>query len=257
MKLCLVGVFAVGTVLSLATSAEAQERSEILVGRHHNYESPQNFALEFRGGPYRPNIDSEAGLKGGPYESNYEKRKPWLLAVELDWQALRRPFVGTLGPGVGAGYWTISGRARFTQPHPGDPISAEESSLDIYPFYGVAVLRVDVLAREAHIPIVPYAKAGIGVALWRAYNTGGTSDQPDYSPSTGKGHTFGTHLAAGVALHLDFLDPGAAASLDNSLGINNTYLFIEYMQSSLTGISQKHPLYVGSDTWSTGLAFEF
>ena len=29
-----------------------------------------------------------------------------------------------------------------------------------------AVLRVDVLARETPIPIVPYAKLGLGSAIW-------------------------------------------------------------------------------------------
>jgi hypothetical protein len=73
----------------------------------------------------------------------------------------------------------------------------------------------------------------------------------------GKGTTYGTHLAIGVTLSLNFLDKAATMNLDNSVGINQTHLFFEYYVSALNGLGQSNALYVGSSTWATGLAFEF
>jgi hypothetical protein len=108
--------------------------------------------------------------------------------------------------------------------------------------------------REAHVPFVPYAKAGLGYALWRASNTGGTSTQ---NGLLGEGHTFGTQLAAGLAFSLGVIDPNSSRQLDESTGINNTYIFAEYMMSDLSGIGQSHALWVGTNSFVFGLAFEF
>ena len=40
-------------------------------------------------------------------------------------------------------------------------------------------------------------------------------------------------------------------------GINGTYLFAEYMASTLDGIAQRDPLRVGSDNFTFGLTLEF
>jgi hypothetical protein len=117
------------------------------------------------------------------------------------------------------------------------------------------VLRVDTLMRDFHVPFVPYAKAGFGYALWRASNTAGTSVGP--TGTLGEGHTFGTQLAAGLQFSLGVIDEHSAQQLDESTGINNTYLFAEYMMSDLTGIGQSTALYVGSNSFVFGLSFEF
>ena len=137
----------------------------------------------------------------------------------------------------------------------GYPPSAESTTLEILPIYGVAVFRLDALWRKFHVPFVPYAKAGLGVALWRASNTVGTSVNP--AGVYGLGATWGTQFAAGVAFNLGVLDPTSVRQLDEATGINNTYIFGEYMASSLDGIAQKDPLLVGSDSFAFGLSFEF
>ena len=77
--------------------------------------------------------------------------------------------------------------------------SSDETSLSIYPFYAVAVLRADAFWRDLGIPLVPYGKAGVGMALWRASNTGGTASEGNVS---GKGHSFGTNFALGIAFRI-------------------------------------------------------
>jgi hypothetical protein len=215
-------------------------------------ESPQNFALEFRFSPYKPNIDDDPALRGAtPYTSTFGDMRRLLFQIEFDWQALRIPHVGTLGPGIALGFTNMSAQAVKSA---GGGVSDEETNLEIFPTYLVAVFRADVILRELKFPIVPYLKGGFGAARWRAYGPAGTASS---SGVAGKGTTYGTHLAAGVTLSLNFLDHAATLNLDNSVGINQTHLFLEYYVSALNGLGQSNALYVGSNTWATGLAFEF
>lgn len=243
----------VGTA-SVAASGSGPIAEEIAPKPKTDFRSPQNFALEFRFGPYRPNIDDEAGLTKdasgrGPYERAFGHMPRLLAALEFDWQLLRIPHVGSLGPGAGIGYTSMGTTVTTLSGRP----SGDETSLEIYPFWGVGVLRVDVLWRDAHIPLVPYAKLGIAGALWRATNSGGTAQADNVS---GKGTTWGTQAALGIMFALDALDPGAQRNMDNMLGINGTYLFAEYYRLGLTGIGQSKPLLVGASTWTAGFAFE-
>lgn len=218
--------------------------------QRHPYQSPQNFALEIRASPYRPQVDEEPGLHGTPFANSFGTSPRPYFGLEFDWQIYRIPHVGTIGPGLSTAFVTMS--------RPATTVSGKESgdeyTLTIYPFYLVGVLRGDALWRELGIPLVPYAKLGAGYAMWRASNTGGTAD---FGGVTGKGTTWGTNAALGVAFALDSLDPGAARNMDNATGINNTYVFAEYYWLSLDGIGQSHALFVGSRSWAAGLAFEF
>ena len=245
------------TVTALAGDARATDADEILETRHHSYESPQHFAIEFRVAPYRPQIDEDPGLTSAPYQAVFGDMYRAEIALEMDWQALRIPHVGTIGPGLSAGATEMSNRATLRST--GKP-SGENTNLSIYPLYAVAVLRVDFFQRELHVPLVPYVKGGVGLAFWRASNDTATSEIKDAAgnvTSRGLGHTWGTHFAAGVAIHLNAFDPTAARNLDETMGINNTYLFGEYMMSDLKGIGQQNVLFVGTRTFLGGLAFEF
>lgn len=246
---------AVAVFLSSA-STFAQDESGALQPRHHvEYESPQHFDIEIRFAPYTPHIDYDPSLNGTPYRDTFGSMARLEVAAEFDWQAVRIPHLGTIGPGVAAGYTSMSAPAPFKNPPPNSPPSVETTSLDIFPFYAVLVLRADVVEKELHIPLVPYVKGGVGYALWRAYNDGGTSESA--AGVAGKGHTWGSQVAAGVSLDLNVFDLTAARDFDNSLGVNHTYFFAEYMRSTLTGLGQAHALYVGTDTFAMGLAFAF
>jgi hypothetical protein len=216
--------------------------------------SPQNFAIEVRLALYQPQIDSDPALQGkNPYATVFGTAPRFEGAMEFDWQVLRIPGVGTLGPAISVGYTNMNGIAQRLDG--GYPPSAETTTLEILPMYAVAVFRLDVLWRTAHIPLVPYAKAGLGMAFWRASNTVGTSQAPN--GTVGEGHTLGSQFAAGLAFNLGVLDPTSVRQLDEATGINNTYIFAEYMAAALDGIAQKDPLLVGSDSFVFGLSFEF
>ena len=246
-----------GVLLVSAGSARAQERS-LLSHEHKDYASPQYFAIELRFAPYRPQIDNEPALQQGkkPYDATFGSTRRLEVAAEFDWQALRIPHVGSLGPGIGLGYTSMNAKARISQtlanPNPG--LSGEDTSLDIFPMYLVAVFRADVFSRDFGIPLVPYVKGGVGYALWRASNSLGTSNAYNVE---GTGHTWGTNFALGLGLDLNLLDAYSARALDNATGINHTYIYGELMVAALNGLGQASALHVGTSTWAAGLAFEF
>ena len=215
------------------------------------WESPQNFALELRFGPYRPAIDDDFP-QAKPYEAAFGSKSRLYVGLELDWQALRIPYLGTLGPGIGIGYTRMTGHTRLSST---GESSAEKTSLGILPMYAVGVLRVDVLARETVIPLVGYGKAGLGHALWWTGNDLGPSRVDD---KIGRGSTSGTHFALGAMLLLDVFEPSSAITLDNDMGINHSYLFFEWMVSNLDGFGAEPgtKMRVGTNTWVAGLAFE-
>lgn len=240
---------------ALLVGAPEAHAGDSIAQRRSRYATPQHFALELRFSPYTPKIDDEPGLRGKPYQTTFGTMPRLLFGGELDWQALRIPHFGSVGPGFGVGYTSMGDTARLLRD---GSLSGDETSLDIWSLYTVAVLRVDVLWREAGVPFVPYVKGGLGLGLWRAGNTGGTAEVKTATGTVrGEGHTFGTHLAGGVALALDFLDPSASRSMDQSVGINNTYFYAEYYLSMLNGIGQTTPLRVGANSWTMGLTFEF
>jgi hypothetical protein len=253
------------SVLAVAPAAFAQDdRVDTLGALHHKvYESPQHFAIELRLAPsFYPDVDTDPALGGcTPFKTVFGPGKTVLLSGEFDWQALRIPHVGTLGPGVGIGYATFSGNAPLAGAANGGCLtstsqsSGESTSLNIYPFYAVAVFRADGLWKDLGVPFIPYAKAGLGGALWQATNTLGTSN---FDGQKGQGYSMGAQLALGLAFNLNVLDPYAAREFDESMGVNSTSLFAEWTDASLNGLGfQSNPLRVGGTMWTFGLAWEF
>jgi len=245
--------FLVSAALGAVALCAAKDASAIEFGtpaKEHPYRSPQNFALELRFSPYRPQIDEEPGLSGTPYANAFGDNPRLYMGLEFDWQTFRIPFVGTIGPGIRVGQVSMSRDATTKSGRP----SGDSYSLDIYPFYLAAVLRADAFWVDRRFPLVPYAKLGLGYAIWRASNTGGTSEASGVS---GKGSTWGTHAALGISFALDSIDSGATRNMDNAIGINNTYVYFEYYMANLSGLGQDKALHVGSNSWAMGLTFEF
>jgi hypothetical protein len=264
--LALAAFAGLATTVAIVREARADDETGVLVTTHHQFESPQNFNIEVRFSPYTPRVDYDPSLSGTPYRDTFGTSPRIEFAMEFDWETLRIPHLGTIGPGLSVGYTEMSALAKLANPPPApaSPYSAENTNLAIYPMYAVVVLRADVLDREAHIPFVPYLKLGIGMALWRAYNDGGTSSVSDGQGNTvqGQGHTVGTQVALGLSFDLNVLDQHTAREFDNALGVNHTYIFGEAYVAGLTGLGQSHAMYVGNGSftapaWAFGLAFEF
>jgi len=201
-----------------------------------NSGSPERFNLEFRIGPYIPEIS------GGVFETVFgDDDSGPLFGLELGVHTYRIPHVGPIG--VGFGFARANYTANAFAEGSTTQRSEEETNLEVWPLYAVASLRVDTLAREAGIPFVFVGKVGWDVVLWRSAT--GTDED-------GSGISQGLRWAGQIALELDFLEPRAARNLDEEWGINHAYLFFEYFGSQAVG-----DLDLGDTTWTAGLGFQF
>ncbi|MGC4087459.1 MAG: MXAN_2562 family outer membrane beta-barrel protein [Polyangiaceae bacterium] len=244
-----VGLTTLGVLAPRVAHADTHDELGHYERWQRSSESPQNVAVELRFGRYVPNADE--GLNGTPYVDTFGKKSRYYLGLEVDWQALRIPYLGTLGPGVGIGYTIASARAPLAD---GTGLSGQDTSLAILPMYAVAVLRADVVIRETALPFVPYAKAGLGCALWWS------DDQDDTARVDGKlgrGTSYGYQFALGGMFLLDFIDRADARSADAAIGLNHSYIFAEWLKSDLDGFGSGKQLQVGVNTWTLGLALEF
>ena len=94
--------FAVLGVTTLATLLLANDAQAFEFGTkqsEHPYRSAQNFALELRFSPYRPQVDQEPGIQGTPFADSFGTKPRLYFGIEFDWQVYRIPYVGTIGPG--------------------------------------------------------------------------------------------------------------------------------------------------------------
>ncbi|MDI1449418.1 MXAN_2562 family outer membrane beta-barrel protein [Polyangium sp. 6x1] len=223
--------------------------------------SPQRFALELRFGLYYPQVDEEFGGTG-PYQKFFGDKGRFHFGAGFDWQALRIPWVGSFGPGVGLGYTSASGKAfregtydDATNTYSYEDRRVGETSLTILPMHVSAVLRLDELFRRTGVPIIPYGKIGFGAGLWWV-DVGeetakvGTGDDE----IKGVGLSYGVHWAIGGMLALDWLGRRSMASLDQETGINHVHLFGEWTNQNL-GLGSNQ-MKVGTSTWTAGLTFE-
>jgi len=222
--------------------------------------------MELRFGAYRPQID--AGLKDPFYEPYFGSAPRYMIGIEVDWQAFHIAHFGSIGIGGIVGYTKSGAKAPIQAKTPyldgrlwsQDVRSEEDVSLSMWMLAAVAVLRIDVLARETWLPIVPYGKFGFGTGLWSFSNGLGTSYGKNPSDAKdeplGRGRSNGLVYAVGGMLLLDFLDRQSAKTFDAEHGVKHSYFFTEYSIYNLNGLGQKATMNVGDRTWTIGLALE-
>jgi hypothetical protein len=216
------------------------------------FRSPQRFAFELRFGPYRPNVDGEFNGSRTPYKDYFGDSRKLMTQIELDYEFFHR--FGSLGIGLGVGYFSVSGTAPVAD-GTGAP-SGDRSTLKVVPMALSLVYRFDVLLERRKFPIVPYGKAGVDYAYWQITD-GSDQIATDGKGGSARGGTPGWHAAAGVALVLDGFDPEAARSFDSDMGVNHTAIVFEYRYADISGLGSANKLHVGDTTWSLGLLLEF
>jgi hypothetical protein len=214
-------------------------------------ETPQNMAVELRFGPYRPSIDEEfEGSGRTPYKDHFGTDDRWLFGFEIDWELLQIEKFGSLGPGVGIGYTKMTGTTFLDDGTEAD----EKSTLRIIPMYLHGVLRVDTFAKNTPVPLVPYAKLGLGYAMWSMDDGIGIPKAPDGSKADDT--SWGLQWALGGMLMLDVLNRQEANALDAMHGVNHSYVFLEWFRSDLDGFGSGDHMQVGTSTWMAGIALE-
>jgi hypothetical protein len=115
---------------------------------------------------------------------------------------------------------------------------------------------VDALADNTPIPLVPYAKLGLGYALWWSTDGDKVARDDASNGTRGEDTSYGYTWALGISLRLDFLDPDDAATTRASGGIDHSYAFIEWHSSHLDAFGSNETMDVGNDAIVFGLALE-
>jgi hypothetical protein len=216
--------------------------------RGQQSESKQEAAFELRFGRYKPEVDSQFDTT--PFQDTFGSGNRFMLGAELDWQLIRVPHFGTIGPGIGWGLTKFTAKAPFAN---GSGFSDADTRLWIMPTYLVAVARADVVSRDFKIPLVPYAKLGLGYALW--WSSDGDRSAVNGGRS-GKGASYGLTYALGAMFLLDVLSPDDAVTADGLTGINNSYIFAEWFRPQLDGFGSNSVLDLSSSSWLVGVAIE-
>lgn len=218
-------------------------------------ESPQHFAGEIKFGPYYPDVDSEFSDGSTPYRDVFGTKAALQTVFGLDWQIVHPPGF-SIGIGGEIGFFRDKGQA--LDPESGQK-SGEETIFAAIPMHLDAVVRVDYLLHYTVVPLVPYVKAGISYYLWWVKNESGIAK---YVSSDGKedralGGTWGWNLQAGLMICLDPLEPRAAKTFDNEMGVNNSYIFGELLLARIDGFGAGDVLNLSDTTWMAGIALEF
>lgn len=222
----------------------------LITSKLEYYESPQNYAFELRFGLYRPDVDEEFGGEHTPYKDIFGTDTNLLFGAELDWQ-ITSIFIGTLGIGGFIGYFRDTGNALL----PGSNISSEqEVTFNILPLELLVVIRIDWLADNLKIPLVPYLKSGLCYYIWWSDSGGKLSE--DTNGNSALGGIWGYKVAGGLMLRLDQFDIKTAKDFDREWGVNHSYLFFEWYWAKVNNFEQGG-LSLGDSTWSAGIALEF
>ena len=216
-------------------AAAAAQLDEEMPAEAKTYVSPEHFAVEFRVGPYQPDM---GGRKD--FQAFFADDSGALFALELDVVAWRVPDILYLGAGGGIGWMNFEGK---TIAQNGQK-SSETTSMEMFPLNLVGVLRFDALARQLSVPFIVTGKLGYQWMNWST-DSGGRSDASGWS--------LGLLMGAQLGLDLDFFEPSAARSMDEEWGINHSFLFFELMKF----VPSQASLPIGDLTWTVGLGFMF
>jgi len=206
-------------------------------------ESPRAWTFHLQFGGYYPSIDDEPGLGSpGPFRQVFGSSDRLVTQAGIE-RYLFDAF-GTLGLGVSAGYSEFYGKGFFAEGPDAGERSGDNTSMHVVPLQVFLAYRFDVLAQHWSVPLVPYGKVGAGAWLWW---TGGENGQRG-------GYSYG----GGVQLLLDVLDPHLAREFDRNVGVNNSYLFVDWAGWQVDGFGDDDGFDLSDDAvLSFGLALDF
>jgi hypothetical protein len=232
-------------------------------------ESPQRFLIEVKFGPYLPDIDKRwTGAGFGPYATIYGRtddlgvatkppRQRLFSVLGFEWQFYHK-LGGPLSLGFTVGYFGDSAQALIADGVPaGENVRSEADTtrFNIVPLTLLLGYRFELLADRFRVPLVPYARGGIGYGFWWEKKGGKISTND--AGQKAHGGSIGWQVNLGLMLRLDFIERGAAYDLDRMTGINHTYIFGEWQFSHLDGFGSDKAMSVGDDTFTVGLAVAF
>lgn len=216
-------------------------------------ESPRNMTVSLHLGSYAPAVD-EQFTTATPWNDVFGDSTMLLLGLEVGYHLFKSH--GTLAVTGGWRYGWVDGAALTGE---GDA-SEDEVGFNFMPFSANLVYRWDWAAIRHGVPLVPYVKVGLTAALWWATN--GKDEianvrDDDGGARKGRGLTFGWQVGGGIQFLLDALAPSMAREFDIEVGVNNSFLFAEFMYTELNDFGSSESINLGDAAFSFGLMFEF
>lgn len=216
-------------------------------------QSPKSNAMELRLGFFDPAIDDEFSGDTKPFEQAFGSDSAWMLGAEIDFQFWQG--FGSLGVFGMTGYGQITGKGVTEE----GERSSDETAMLFFPFTAGLVYRFDVLATRFGVPLALSLKGGFDYWIWQIEDGNeetSTYDAADGSSLDGVGGTYGLYGSVGLHLLLDFFEPHAATIFDNDLGVNNSYLFVEWSAHWLNDFGSDSSFDLSHGGLVFGLAFE-
>ncbi len=217
-------------------------------------EAQPQYELQLRLGSYLPSIDSEQGLQGTPFSDIFGNSSELLFELALDREIWRGFGVVTAGASFGFVQYLGKGRTQA------GTVASDSTVLNLLPLRLNVGYHFTLLDELWDVPLVPYVVGGLSYYVW--WVTDGVGDVASWKTEDGEtndayGGIFGLHVGLGIKLLLDWMDKGAAASIQNDVGVLNTFLFAEYNYSWVDGFGSGNHLSLSDDTVMFGLMFEF
>lgn len=209
-------------------------------------------------GPYTPDVDSEFMAKPGPYERMYGGAAIMGL---IDVERFFLFPLGQVGIAGSLGYAQKTANAFATCPAndpmcmPDERADGDKTSFRLIPMSLGAVYRFTLLDDQWHVPLVPYARAGLSYYLW--WITAPDGSLSEIEGDRALGATLGWQGSVGLAVRAERLDAQSARSLRNDLGIEHAGFYGELMYADVGGFGAEGKLQVGALTWFAGVNFEF
>jgi hypothetical protein len=146
-------------------------------------------------------------------------------------------------------------------------ISGDEIKFNLVPIALMLVYRFDVLSKRFRIPLIPYAKVGLGYYIWWVGDSGNftselttrrtVNDRVETTTTSASGASLGVVVRPGIAIDLSAIDWRAAHAIDQEIGLNRVTAFIEFNGSFVNGFGAKNKLDLSDMSFSAGLGFEF
>lgn len=228
--------------IGAAAQAEAAPRS-----------SPVDSTLDLRFGSWKPAIDDEPGLAGAtPFKQVFDGDDLFYFEGVYGRELVRG--VGSLGLNVSLGYGGVAGKSLdLDGAASGDTTSFRMAPLRLGAFY-----RFDWLQERFGVPLVVSGEAGLTSIQWWTSSEGGVSDFETEAGtrSVGSGETHGWHAGATAYLLLDTFAPGMAMNFDADSGVNNSYLFVNFMKTEADDFGSKTSWSLSDNTTLFGIGFE-
>lgn len=233
----------VATAFLMVPAGEAQAQQD-------RFSSPITSAFELKLGRYVPGIDNEFNSPG-PFESMFGQPG---LYVEAEYNRQFYRGVGSLAVGINVGYM---GASAGSLTEDGER-AADRTRFTMLPLRTGLVYRFDVLQNNWRVPLVPTAKIGLDYYLWWVGDGSGVATSTDDGESfRGRGGTAGFHGSLGLHLWLNWFAPGMARTFDVNSGVNNSYLFVEYLVTRVDDFGGSRSWDLSDNALLFGIAFEF